>query len=252
MNVFNQNYFQGSKIVRLSQKFRSASPFKSLVLDNFLDPEFVEYLYNKFPTNKGGARIDFSEFNFNQSDVDFHEKFKALKEAMRSETFYEWLTQITGISNLFMTNDHLGSGLRDDLNGTSEEIHLDPCIHPTLHLYRRLNIQIYLQKEWKAEYKGDLEFWNADGICCEKYISPVFNRFVLFETNDCSYYGSPKKTDFPKGITRKLFYGSYFTRESQTLSISKDIFPKSLAKKGSFRKNLSKSKRKDDIDKDLI
>ena len=47
---------------------------------------------------------------------------------------------------------------------------------------------------------------------CEKKITPIFNKVVIFNTNDFSYHGNPKKVSHPQKVSRKsiaLYYYSY-------------------------------------------
>ncbi len=73
-----------------------------------------------------------------------------------------------------------------------------------------MNLLIYLNKDWKDEYGGNLELWNSDVTKLEKSYQPLFNRCVIFETNDISYHGYSKIT-VPEYITRKSVYAYYYT-----------------------------------------
>ncbi len=69
---------------------------------------------------------------------------------------------------------------------------------------------IYLNQNWQPEYGGDLEMWDAKMTKCEKKVAPLFNRVVVFETNEISYHGY-SKTTLPEGVTRKSFYTYFYT-----------------------------------------
>jgi hypothetical protein len=69
---------------------------------------------------------------------------------------------------------------------------------------------IYMNKDWKPEYGGDLEMWNANMTKCIKKVAPVFNRMVIFETNEISYHGY-SKVKLPEGVTRKSIYAYFYT-----------------------------------------
>ena len=91
-----------------------------------------------------------------------------------------------------------GGGLHELRNDGYLNIHADFNIHPTLKLDRRLNILIYLNKNWEDEFGGNLQLWNKDMTKCEKKIIPIFNRMVIFSTTDFSYHGNPDKINCPK------------------------------------------------------
>ena len=77
---------------------------------------------------------------------------------------------------------------------------------------RRLNILIYLNKNWKKEYGGDLELWDKEMKNCKKKISPNFNKMVIFSTNDYSYHGHPEPVNCPVDFSRKSLALYYFSK----------------------------------------
>ena len=77
----------------------------------------------------------------------------------------------------------------------------------------RLNVLIYMNKDWKEAYEGHLELW---GLSDKKRtllakVAPSFNRCVIFETNEISYHGHPKPLKTPEGINRKSIATSCYT-----------------------------------------
>ena len=48
---------------------------------------------------------------------------------------------------------------------------------------------------------------------CAKQILPVFNRCVIFNTDEDSYHGLPDPIQCPEGMTRKSIALYYFTEE---------------------------------------
>ena len=72
-----------------------------------------------------------------------------------------------------------------------------------------------MNKNWKDKYEGHLELWDfvnhKNGKRIEK-ISPVFNRAVIFETNEISFHGHPHKLNTPDGINRKSIATYYYTK----------------------------------------
>ena len=51
-----------------------------------------------------------------------------------------------------------------------------------MKLDRRLNILIYLNRNWESSYGGSLELWGKNMKKCEKTIIPTFNKTVIFST----------------------------------------------------------------------
>ncbi len=72
-----------------------------------------------------------------------------------------------------------------------------------------------MNKDWKDEYEGHLELWDFtdknNGKLLDRY-APLFNRCVIFETNEISYHGHPKPLKTPKGVSRKSLAAYYYTK----------------------------------------
>jgi hypothetical protein len=76
---------------------------------------------------------------------------------------------------------------------------------------RRLNLLLYLNKDWHEEYGGNLELWNRNMSKCEARVLPVFNRVMIFGTTDFTYHGHPDPLNCPEGMTRKSMALYYFS-----------------------------------------
>jgi hypothetical protein len=60
-----------------------------------------------------------------------------------------------------------------------------------LKLDRRVNLLLYLNRDWKEEYGGHLQLWDQEMKTCIKKVLPIFNRLVLFSSTDVSFHGHP-------------------------------------------------------------
>ena len=116
-----------------------------------------------------------------------------------------------------------GGGLHEIKKGGVLKVHTDFNKHPSLDIDRRLNVLIYLNKNWRKEYGGDLELWDSEMRNCKKKISPNFNKMVIFSTNDYSYHGHPDPVDCPLDLSRKSLALYYFSkgRPSTELNVNK-------------------------------
>ena len=133
--------------------------------------------------------------------------------AFNSFAFLDFLEKLTGIQRLLPDPHFHGGGLHQILSGGKLAVHADSTVLTPLHLFRRINALLYLNKNWPAEYGGDLELWNADCSRREKSIAPLFNRLVVFNTTKTSFHGHPKPLNTPDAVTRKSLALYYFTSE---------------------------------------
>ena len=97
-----------------------------------------------------------------------------------------------------------GGGLHQIESGGFLKIHTDFNVHPKLKLDRRVNMLVYLNHDWRDEWGGHLELWNAAMTERRQKIAPLFNRTVVFSTTDSSFHGHPHPLATPSGITRNL------------------------------------------------
>jgi hypothetical protein len=130
---------------------------------------------------------------------------------LNSITFLSFLSEVTGIPNLLPDPCFDGGGLHQIVPGGKLAIHADFNKHRRYGLDRRLNLLLYLNKDWREEYGGHLELWNRDMSQCEARVLPVFNRVMVFTTTEFTYHGHPDPLRCPEGMTRKSLALYYFT-----------------------------------------
>lgn len=130
---------------------------------------------------------------------------------LNSSAFLSFLEQVTGISGLISDPYFDGGGLHQICRGGNLKIHSDYNKHKNLNLDRRINLLLYLNKNWREEYGGHLEFWDRNMTACRKRIAPVFNRTVIFGTTDYTYHGHPELLECPEHVTRKSLALYYFS-----------------------------------------
>lgn len=237
--IFNPKYLSESAIVQLKQDYETAQPYRHILLDNFLQDDLANTLYENFPSidllnvKRKSLNEDKSEdYHFER----FHPAFTQLREAIASKEFCEILGKITGIEGLHTTQDALGSGVHQGKNGSFVDVHVDVNMNTNAGLWRRLNLLIYLNKNWQPNYGGELEIWDRGMTKCWNKVLPAFNRAILFYTDENSPHGVAKLT-VPENESRKSFYTYYYTqpeagvsyRDSKFISRPDDTFGKKLA-----------------------
>ena len=219
LNVLSKNYHDLNFIAKNKRyEYLNASPFPNIVLENFFDDDFLEEVVKSFPNlekiNSSQKYINKNEVKFANNDYkNFPNSIKSLFDFMNSSAFLEFLQKITSIEeNLVADRELNGGGLHQIKCGGMLKIHTDFNKHPTLDLDRRVNVLIYLNKNWNKAYGGDLELWDKDMKICGKKIEPTFNKMVIFSTNDFSNHGHPEPIKCPNDISRKSIALYYFSK----------------------------------------
>jgi hypothetical protein len=113
------------------------------------------------------------------------------------------LEKATGISGL--VPDALGGGMHMTCEGGRLAMHADFNVHPVLRMQRRLNLLVFLNEEWSADWGGVLYL----GARRETAVLPLFNRTAVFECSDESWHGHPEPVT--AGHCRKSVACYYYT-----------------------------------------
>jgi hypothetical protein len=195
--------------------YLSAKPFPHIVFDDFLDSALLELILTEFP--KPG-QIQWQRFDnareiklASAAEATFGPVTRLLLYHLNSVTFLEFLSQVTGIENLISDPSFEGGGLHQIVRGGKLGVHADFNKHRAYQLDRRLNLLLYLNKDWREEYGGHLELWDRNMSHCERRVLPLFNRVMVFGTTDFTYHGHPDPLRCPEGMTRKSLALYYFS-----------------------------------------
>ena len=210
----------------ISSDFKSKAPCKFVILDDFLIPEVADNLYSNFPS-LSSLKVKRKSLNENKVE-DYHferwdPSFREVREMIQSNEFLSWISELTGIPMLVTPNNSLGSGIHQGGDGSFVDVHIDVNFDPKSEMWRRINLLIYLNKNWKEEYGGHLEIWSPDMSKCEHSVSPLFNRAVIFLTDENSPHGY-KAIKIPEGESRKSFYAYYYTEIGEGFKYSDSRF----------------------------
>jgi hypothetical protein len=200
--------------------YRTAEPFPHLVEDGLLHPSILERVLDEFEAmDRGGWHHTAAPYERKGSIEDVWRVgpfSSALIAQLNAGRFVNFLEELTGIRGL-VPDPHLrGGGLHEIRRGGLLGVHADFNIHPLLKLYRRLNLLIYLNKDWQESWGGALELWDRSGQRCVRAIQPMFNRAVLFDTSNFSYHGHPHPLACPPERTRKSVALYYYSLECPT------------------------------------
>jgi Rps23 Pro-64 3,4-dihydroxylase Tpa1-like proline 4-hydroxylase len=85
-------------------------------------------------------------------------------------------------------------------------VHTDFNRSPNTGLYRRVNLLIYLNKDWQLDEGGCLELWDDDQFAVR--VLPEFNRTVAFVTSSRSWHGHPIPNTRARRSLAAYFYSA--------------------------------------------
>ena len=194
----------------------NAEPFPHVILDDLFESEALDTVLREFPA-PGDTQWMRLDNPLEKKLGYYHERSRISSNVrnflndMNSFEMLLWLEALTGIDGLIPDPYFGGGGLHQIEPGGFLKVHADFNVHPKLKLDRRLNMLIYLNKEWREEYGGHLELWDRGGRESRKRILPIFNRTVIFSTTDTSFHGHPHPLTSPPGVTRKSVSLYYYT-----------------------------------------
>lgn len=129
---------------------------------------------------------------------------------------------ITDIENLEYDPYLNGAGLHCHPRYGRLNMHLDYEKHPIIeNKERRINIILFLSKEWKKEWNGDNQLWDKNMNECNVRTYPKFNRALIFQTNEISWHGLPEKIMCPENTFRKSLAYYYISPLKSELNYGK-------------------------------
>lgn len=200
---------------RLRDAYASADPFPHTVIDDFLPDAMVERFVEEFPPCEMATVVQMyqSEYlkrGYRPDDLG-DRACRYLFYAFNSRPFLAFLEALTGIEGLVADPYFEGGGFHEIGRGGYLNVHADFTLQRKLNLRRRINVLIYLNRDWAPEYGGNLELWNADMSRCVRSVVPEFNRCVIFNTDRRSYHGHPDPLTCPPDRTRRSIALYYYT-----------------------------------------
>jgi Rps23 Pro-64 3,4-dihydroxylase Tpa1-like proline 4-hydroxylase len=197
-----------NNLAELNNKYINAEPFEHIIIPNFLNDKYIEQIFNKFPTDFNNWHKYYNpiEIKYANDDIDnMDEDIKKLFYILCTDELINIFSELSGINNLEYDPYLHGAGLHAHPRNGRLNMHLDYEKHPYLNKERRLNIILYLSKDWKEEWNGQTELWNKDMTKCVKKSPVKFNTAIIFKTNEISWHGVPEKIKCPNDVYRKSF-----------------------------------------------
>jgi hypothetical protein len=220
------------RVEALGREFRSAAPFRHLVIDGFLTVDACRELMAEFPAfdrerarNEMGAVGGKAVF---QNLPELGPVYRRLDAMLRSRDFLAFVSRITGIPYLIYDPKYVGGGTHENLHGQELDPHVDFNYHPNTQLHRRLNLILFLNQEWHEDWGGALQLhmnpWLPPEQDPVQTIVPIGNRCVIFETTENSWHGF-KRIQLPpdkRRLSRRSIAVYYYTKSRPAEELAPD------------------------------
>jgi 2OG-Fe(II) oxygenase superfamily len=202
----------------LSRRYRENKPCPHILLRDFLNPETALVMAQQFPQPNSDAWTQYKHANENKLGMPKRELFPttigAVVDELNSPEFVAWISKLTGIPNLMADPMLEGGGLHQSGPGGYLNVHTDFSMHHFhTHWHRRVNLILYLNPDWKEEWGGSLELWEAKMARCGAKYPPLLNHALIFTTDERSLHGFPDPLTCPAGESRKSLALYYYTVE---------------------------------------
>lgn len=200
---------------KLRDEFRAGKPYPHVVIDDFFDPDVLERVMGDFPSQSGRDWIKYDTENeikqTSRGIADLSAFTQTFFMQICAEPMMGFLRYVTDHQDLVPDPMFHGGGLHETFRGGWLNVHVDWTQHPVLPLARRLNLIIYLNRDWDTAWGGALDLCDFVTKKAGASVAPIFNRAVIFETNDQTLHGFPDPITCPVDHSRKsisLFYWS--------------------------------------------
>lgn len=199
---------------RYASEYSSREPYPYGSFDDFLPEEVLRRVIEEV------QQLPEAEAEFDRPQEKLKSSYsperlppytRNLFYALNARPFLTFLEQLTSIPGLIPDPYFIGGGLHVTRNGGHLDIHADFNHHGKLNLERRLNVLIYLNRDWKPEWGGEFEVWSTDMAEKVKSFTPIFNRMVCFNTRSDTWHGNPEPVNNPNGEPRMSLALYYYT-----------------------------------------
>ena len=207
-----EDYIETRKLTHAAAMYGKRPPFDYAIIDGFFKPRVAAGLAAEFPDFDGKAWHVYDNAIEVKKTCNDWNAFPRLTyrvfAALNSGAFLRLLEgALSPQTRLYPDVGLNGGGWHIHKRGGKLNTHLDYSIHPKLGLQRKLNLIVYLNPDWRAEWGGALGFWGNENahapgelvadIACE------YNRAVIFDTTQNSWHGPPRPIECPERQYRK-------------------------------------------------
>jgi hypothetical protein len=213
--AFDRGRLQEIALARRGE-YHQAKPYPHAIIDGLVPDDILERVLDEFPEPSGDWRRfdDPRQRKLGASvvEVELGPMTRNVLAEFNSAAFVDFLQTLTGIEEALIPDPHYrGGGLHQILPGGYLEVHADFNRHPMFGLDRRVNVLVFLNREWQSHWGGQLELWDRTMTRAERRIEPAFNRSVIFSITDTAFHGHPEPLQCPAGRARRSLAFYYYS-----------------------------------------
>ena len=218
-----------------------SEPFNHAIIDDFFDLTFADSLESEFPNFDSPIWYCYNNPVEVKKTSNFWDRFPPNTYRAFWDLCSDELSTVLGNmfgEPVFPDIGLNGGGWHIHGNKGKLNLHQDYSMHPKLSYQRKLNIIIYLSKDWDTSWGGGLELWSHDikNNCPKHKIKTIdvkFNRAVIFDTTQNSWHGLPNELTCPNNVYRKSLAIYYLTEPGvSAVNRSKAIYSPNEKQKG--------------------
>lgn len=196
------------------------SPFPHIISKNFLPILTAKQAENEFINfknleNTGGYRYGNLKYHFSNY-IKMPKTIKEIISFCYSKEFIRLLEKKFKLKNIIPDWSLWGGGMHSSLKGGNLKIHSDFIYLRKNNTKRVLNLLLYLNTDWKNEWKGHIELWSKDMKKKVRELSPNLNNVLIFRTDKDSNHGFPDSILCPDNISRKSIALYYYIEEKKS------------------------------------
>jgi hypothetical protein len=200
------------------ESYRAARPYPHVVFDDFLGETVAVALAERFPGPEHPAwmRRDYREQAARLGQLQ-RSGFDGVDAAVRhllaelsGMAFLDFLATLTGVEGLIADAHFRGAGPSLTLPGGHLALHADFNRDRVRHLERKITVLYYLGRDWRPEWGGALELWDAGRTRCEASHLPLLDRLVVMAHGDTYWHGHPAPLACPEGRFRASIAAYYY------------------------------------------
>jgi hypothetical protein len=217
MNILRPGLDLGQLAAERAQDYQGAEPFPNIQFQDFFDPALLDEVLGEFPDlsrQKDIWRYDNPNERklASRGEALFGPATRRLGHFLNSQPMLEFLQKLTGIKEALIPDPYFeGGGYHEIKPGGLLKVHSDFNKNRQTGLDRRLNLLVYLNKDWQESYGGHFELWDLEMKRAVRRVLPTFNTVAIFSTTDFSYHGHPDPLTCPPDRSRRSMALYYYS-----------------------------------------